>query len=330
MAVNTITALTICIQEKLQMPTKFEKLLDYLINEETEKANALFHKIVVEKSRSIYENLLAQEANHEEDKMMDDDMYDETSRHSMEEEESVYELAGDEDEFGDAEGDPADEFVDSVIDKDAMDMDADASDDMDGMDGMGDMDGMDSMDDMGDTASKEEVMDIKDALEELRAEFEALLSKEDDADMEDEEEDMDMEDEEDDMDMEDEEDDMDMEDEEDMDMEDEEDMEEAFIREYREIVEKNPLKGSTKEQGVNSNSPINANPKNRPSGGNVSARNIAQGGVEGTVTTAKAKGEFVPKGTLNVGNTQTKGYNKSTKKPAGEPSGTNAKSVVPK
>ena len=304
MAVNTITALTICIQEKLQMPTKFEKLLDYLINEETEKANALFHKIVVEKSRSIYENLLAQEANHEEDKMMDDDMYDETSRHSMEEEESVYELAGDEDEFGDAEGDPADEFVDSVIDKDAMDMDADASDDMDGMDGMGDMDGMDSMDDMGDTASKEEVMDIKDALEELRAEFEALLSKEDDADMEDEEEDMDM--------------------------EDEEDMEEAFIREYREIVEKNPLKGSTKEQGVNSNSPINANPKNRPSGGNVSARNIAQGGVEGTVTTAKAKGEFVPKGTLNVGNTQTKGYNKSTKKPAGEPSGTNAKSVVPK
>jgi len=41
---------------------KFEKLIDLIINENEEQARALFHDIVVEKSREIYEN------------MMDDDM----------------------------------------------------------------------------------------------------------------------------------------------------------------------------------------------------------------------------------------------------------------
>ena len=36
---------------------KFESLLDLLINEENDKAEALFHEIVVEKSRDIYEGL---------------------------------------------------------------------------------------------------------------------------------------------------------------------------------------------------------------------------------------------------------------------------------
>lgn len=39
------------------MSNKFEQLLDLLINEENDKAEALFHEIVVEKSREIYENL---------------------------------------------------------------------------------------------------------------------------------------------------------------------------------------------------------------------------------------------------------------------------------
>ena len=39
------------------MSNKFEQLLELLINEETEKAEALFHEIVVEKSRDIYEGL---------------------------------------------------------------------------------------------------------------------------------------------------------------------------------------------------------------------------------------------------------------------------------
>ena len=277
------------------MTSKFEKLLDYLINEETEKANALFHEIVVEKSRTIYENLVADEMEMES-MHVEDDMYDSMSHDEADE--SVYELAGDEDELGDAEGDPADDLVSDVVDHDAMDM------------------GMDDMDDIDEPASKDEVRDIKDALEELKAEFEALLSKQDDEDMGDMEDDEDM------GDIEDDEEEME-------DDEEEEDMEEAFIREYREIVKKDPLKGESEKSGVNTHSPVNANPKNRPSGGNVSAGNIAQSGEEGKVTVAKPKGEFVSKGTMNVGGTETKGYKHPTKKPSGE-GGVNAKSVVPK
>jgi len=36
---------------------KFEKLIDLIINEEQEQARALFHEIVVEQSRSIYESM---------------------------------------------------------------------------------------------------------------------------------------------------------------------------------------------------------------------------------------------------------------------------------
>ena len=39
------------------MTNKFEQLLELLINEEQDKAEALFHEIVVEKSRDIYEGL---------------------------------------------------------------------------------------------------------------------------------------------------------------------------------------------------------------------------------------------------------------------------------
>ena len=40
-----------------QSSNKFESLLELLINEENDKAEQLFHEIVVEKSRDIYENL---------------------------------------------------------------------------------------------------------------------------------------------------------------------------------------------------------------------------------------------------------------------------------
>ena len=56
-------------KENIAMSTKFEQLLDYLVNEEMDKANELFHEIVVEKSRDIYENLIAEE---EADEDMDE------------------------------------------------------------------------------------------------------------------------------------------------------------------------------------------------------------------------------------------------------------------
>ena len=43
------------------MDNKFEQLIEYIINDEEEKARALFHDVVVEKSRNIYETLIAEE-----------------------------------------------------------------------------------------------------------------------------------------------------------------------------------------------------------------------------------------------------------------------------
>jgi len=43
------------------MNNKYEQLVEFIINDETDKARELFHAIVVEKSRDIYENLVAEE-----------------------------------------------------------------------------------------------------------------------------------------------------------------------------------------------------------------------------------------------------------------------------
>lgn len=48
------------------MSDKFEKLLDLLVNEQKEDAEKLFHDIVVEKSREIYEGILAEDDKSEE------------------------------------------------------------------------------------------------------------------------------------------------------------------------------------------------------------------------------------------------------------------------
>jgi len=101
------------------MSTKFEQLLDYLVNEEHEKANELFHEIVVEKSRDIYENLIAEEDDEEEmdeSAESDDEEMDESAEDDEEMDESVdledsYMMDGDEDSEHDfAPGDATDEL----------------------------------------------------------------------------------------------------------------------------------------------------------------------------------------------------------------------------
>ena len=44
---------------------KYEKLIEHIINDEEGKARALFHEIVVEKSRDIYESLMDEEYTEE-------------------------------------------------------------------------------------------------------------------------------------------------------------------------------------------------------------------------------------------------------------------------
>ena len=75
---------------------KFEKLIEYIINDEDQKARELFHDIVVEKSRDIYESImdeesmeenvagaqveeLANEVGHDESQAMEDDSEEEFS-----------------------------------------------------------------------------------------------------------------------------------------------------------------------------------------------------------------------------------------------------------
>jgi len=140
------------------MQSKFEQLLDYLVNEETEKANELFHQIVVEKSRGIYESLIAEEE-AKKDEEDEKNKQDKTEESFGMEEESVIEIGG-------AVEDETDDLV--------GDMEADDMGDMDGMDDMGDEFGDEGEE--GDTDAR--IDDLEDALAELKAEFEALMSGE--------------------------------------------------------------------------------------------------------------------------------------------------------
>ena len=93
---------------------KFEQLIEYVINDEESKARELFHDIVVEKSREIYENLMAEEA--------DEDL-----------EEGVEDIEeGEEDLEEDMGGDASDDLIDDVEAEEESDMNMEG-DDMDDM-----------------------------------------------------------------------------------------------------------------------------------------------------------------------------------------------------
>jgi hypothetical protein len=146
--------------------TKFEQMLEHLINEDTDKAKELFHQLVVEKSREIYENILADDFNEakeedEEDEMDeaaeedDEEQVDEASEEDEEDEmDESFGFAEGEDEIG---GDPSDDMIDDI----------EAGDDEEGGDDMG-----------GEGDLEDRVVDLEDALDELKAEFEQLMAGE--------------------------------------------------------------------------------------------------------------------------------------------------------
>jgi len=150
---------------------KFEEMLERLINEDKDGAEELFHEIVVEKSRSIYESLLeddledeeVDESSDEEVDESDDEEVDEATDEDDDEDEEMSEDF-DLDEFeveGDDDMDPAGDLM-----KDAgMDM---------GDEGDMDMGGMDDEGEEGDVEDR--VEDLEDALDELKAEFEKLMA----------------------------------------------------------------------------------------------------------------------------------------------------------
>jgi hypothetical protein len=144
------------------MSTKFEQLLDLLVNEEMDKANELFHEIVVEKSREIYENMIAEEekdddmeeAAEESDESVEEAAEDDDMEESVEEEDNMDESEELEDSY----------MMDADDAEDDGEMGGDAADDM-----LGDVE-VDGGDD-SDKSEDEAIMDIKNAIAELEAAF---------------------------------------------------------------------------------------------------------------------------------------------------------------
>jgi len=118
---------------------KYEQLIEFIINEQEDKARELFHSIVVEKSREIYESLI------------------------------------DESDLEEVGGDAVESMVDEITaDEEGLE---EGEDEM-GMDDEGSeeefsMDGEEAGEEAGDIEDR--VMDLEDDLEELKAEFERII-----------------------------------------------------------------------------------------------------------------------------------------------------------
>jgi len=159
---------------------KFEEMLERLVNEDQAGAEELFHEIVVEKSRDIYESLLESDIEIEEE---DDENVDEASDEEVDESDDEEVDESDDEEV--SEDFDLDEFEVEGGDMDMMggdpsDMDADMG--MDDAEGDMDMD----MDDEGEEEIEDRVEDLEDALDELKAEFEAMMADGDEGDDEEE------------------------------------------------------------------------------------------------------------------------------------------------
>lgn len=143
---------------------RFEQLIEYVINDEDKKAQELFHDIVVAKSREIYESMMDEEQGEELDEGTDDI------------------------EEGAMGGDAADSLIDDVEMEEESDINMEAEgDDESNMEGMhgymeDDMDAKDmDMKDMdSEPATKDDIMNLEDKLDELMAQFEDMMSNGDD------------------------------------------------------------------------------------------------------------------------------------------------------
>jgi hypothetical protein len=225
------------------MSEKFNELIELIISEENDQAKALFHEIIVDKSRSIYESLI------DEDEVVDEDEEVDESDEDLEESNFDEELGGD----------AAEDMIDDIS---------------------ADEEGLALEDEHEDEEMEDRVVDLEDALDELKAEFEQLMGGDDEGE---EEMDMDMEPEMDDM-------EMDMEPEE----EEEEEMDETFVREYTEKV----AAPSNSEEGEKASGPV-GNAKSKPHNGEAKAA-MSPGTAETGMTPPKAAKQTKVAGNVNA------------------------------
>jgi hypothetical protein len=293
--------------------TQFEALIEHIINDEEEAARELLHDIVVQTSRQIYNEMVAEEEKEEDSEEDSEEKVDEAA-------------------FDEAGGDMSDDMIDDVeADEEGMSMD-DAGDELGDEMGMDDEGGEES--EPGEDELEDRVVDLEAALDELKAEFDNLMSQEAG---EEEHGDMDMGGDDMEMDM------------------GGDDMgapmgmpKEGMVREY---VEKVKAPGNTEGQtvgtgasdkpSVNSKSIVD-NMKNDMGG---SVKNLVQGGAEaapdGQAAYKKpnnmyAKGmkdsEYASRNVNQVGGNKGASdfYNSKAKAKTGEEGGTNDKSILKK
>ena len=138
---------------------KFEQLIEYVINDETAKARELFHDIVVEKSRQIYEEMMDEESTHDEDekaekageKVTKDIEYDD-KKDKMDE--GMHDMGMEETAIG---GDATDDYIEDIeVEEEGMAVEGEGEE-------------------MADAELEDRVVDLEDKLDELMAEFEALM-----------------------------------------------------------------------------------------------------------------------------------------------------------
>ena len=158
---------------------KFEQMLEKLTADDRTGAEALFHEIVVEKSRSIYENLLetdladiAVEETAVEEAKKDKEMKKADKEDSKEEmkKESTEEVAAE----------TTQEVAPVAVAPVTAEVGGDASDDM-----IADIEDDKDAEDKGEEKPaaadmEDKIVDLEDAVEELKAEFEKLMSDEGD------------------------------------------------------------------------------------------------------------------------------------------------------
>jgi len=137
---------------------KFEQLIEYVINDDEAKARELFHDIVVEKSRAIYEEMMAA-----------DEELEEAADEELEEDEVEMEEGMDPNMEG-MGGDMAEDLIGDIeTEESGVSMDEDHD-----MEDHAMMDG-----DQDDAELEDRVVDLEDKLDELMAEFESLMGDND-------------------------------------------------------------------------------------------------------------------------------------------------------
>ena len=146
---------------------RFEQLIEYVINDEEQKAQELFHDIVVEKSRQIYESLMQEEAEEELDEAAEEEL-DEAAEEEL-----------DETAMG---GDASDDLIDEVEVEEESDINME--DDEGEEDAEMEIGGEEIGGEEGgsEPATKDDILDLESKLDELMAEFEAAMGGEGDGD----------------------------------------------------------------------------------------------------------------------------------------------------